>query len=332
MSLEQYANFSNYSVASATVVLSLACLAYIAEWAFTRQVTSARRRDRAAQRALVTTGAGDSGATASVAPTNDTSAADAEYRRELAARIGLSLTVLAFALLVVGVVTRSLASGEFRAPWGNMYEFSMVGITAVIGMFLVMVKLADVNWLGGIVTAFAVIVLGLSMLVYVPAGPLVPALDSYWLVIHVIAAMISAGAFAIGAALSVLYLVRARAEAKTPDIDDREGYIWRLPTAAKMDRLSYRIHAFAFPLYTFAALIAGPIWAYHAWGRAWGWDPKEVWAFITWVAYACYLHARATAGWKGKAAAILALVAFATFMFNYVGVNLFIDGMHSYAK
>ncbi|UPK74645.1 c-type cytochrome biogenesis protein CcsB [Nocardioidaceae bacterium SCSIO 66511] len=331
MSVEQYANFSNYSVASATVVLGLACLAYIVEWALTRQVTSARRRSRAEQRELVSAAGGSVDSTTAAAGETAVDS-DAEFRREVAARIGLSLTVLAFALLAVGVATRIAASGEFRAPWGNMYEFSMAGITAVLGMFLVMVKVADLNWLGGIVTGFGVIVLGLSMLVYVPAGPLVPALDSYWLVLHVVAAMISAGAFAIGAALSVLYLVRARAEARTPEGEDRDGYIWRLPAAAKMDRLSYRIHAFAFPLYTFAALIAGPIWAYHAWGRAWGWDPKEVWAFITWVAYACYLHARATAGWKGKAAAILALVAFATFLFNYVGVNLFVDGLHSYAK
>ncbi|MDN5856456.1 MAG: c-type cytochrome biogenesis protein CcsB, partial [Actinomycetia bacterium] len=200
------------------------------------------------------------------------------------------------------------------------------------GMFLVMVKLADINWLGAIVTGFGVVVLGLSMLVYVPAGPLVPALDSYWLVIHVIAAMLASGAFTVGAALSILYLVRARAEANATEDSDRDGYIWRLPAAGVMDRISYRVHAFAFPVWTFAALIAGPIWAHHAWGRAWGWDPKEIWAFITWVAYAGYLHARATAGWKGKAAAILALVAFSTLIFNYVGVNLFIDGLHSYAK
>ena len=330
MSLEQYANFSNYSVASATVVLTLACLAYIAEWAFTRQVSSARRRSRMRHKELVATGAESSDAATS--PAEPESAETATYRQEAAARIGLSLTILSFALLLVGVVTRSLATGELRVPWGNMYEFSMIGITAVLAMFLIMVKTAGINWLGGIVTGFGVIALGLSMLVYVPAGPLVPALDSYWLVIHVIAAIVAAGAFAIGAGLSVLYLVRARAEANTPDEEDRDGYIWRLPSAAVMDRISYRVHAFAFPLWTFAALIAGPIWAHHAWGRAWGWDPKEVWAFITWVAYACYLHARATAGWKGKSAAILAIIAFSTLVFNYVGVNLFMDGLHSYAK
>ena len=97
--------------------------------------------------------------------------------------------------------------------------------------------------------------------------------------------------------------------------------------------MAYRTHAFAFPVWTFAALIAGPIWAQYAWGRYWGWDPKEVWAFITWVVYAGYLHARATAGWKGHRAAIVALVGLATLWFNFVGINFFFGSgsQHSYA-
>jgi cytochrome c-type biogenesis protein CcsB len=100
-----------------------------------------------------------------------------------------------------------------------------------------------------------------------------------------------------------------------------------------LDRLAYRLHAFGFPIWTFAALVAGPIWAEYAWGSYWNWDPKEVWAFITWVIYAAYLHARATAGWKGKAAAVIALVGFASLLFNFVGINFFFGGgsMHSYA-
>jgi cytochrome c-type biogenesis protein CcsB len=187
-----------------------------------------------------------------------------------------------------------------------------------------------ISWLGPIVTGFVVIVLGLSILVYVPAGPLVPALDSYWLALHVSAAAIAGGAFVVGAGASALFLVKDRAERRSPGSGER-GLLGRLPTTAAMDRLAYRVHAFAFPVWTFAALIAGPIWAQNAWGRYWGWDPKEVWAFITWVVYAGYLHARATAGWRGKGAAVLALIGFATFLFNFVGVNLFISGLHSYA-
>jgi cytochrome c-type biogenesis protein CcsB len=104
----------------------------------------------------------------------------------------------------------------------------------------------------------------------------------------------------------------------------------RLPSAASLDKFAYRMNALVFPLWTFT-IIAGAIWAQAAWGRYWGWDPKETWAFITWVAYACYLHARATAGWKGRKAAYLALIAFACFLFNYYGVNIFVSGKHSYA-
>ncbi len=185
-------------------------------------------------------------------------------------------------------------------------------------------------WLGPLVTGFAVVVLGLSILVYVPAGPLVPALDSYWLVVHVAAAAIAGAAFVVGAGTSAMFLVKERAERRTGG-PVTTGLLGRLPSTGAMDRLAFQVHAFAFPLWTFAALIAGPIWAQAAWGRYWGWDPKEVWAFVTWVVYAGYLHARATAGWRGRGAAVLALVGFATFLFNFVGINLFVSGLHSYA-
>jgi cytochrome c-type biogenesis protein CcsB len=148
-------------------------------------------------------------------------------------------------------------------------------------------------------------------------------------VIHVVAAVIAAGAFAVGAIASALYLVKDRAERRADA--PTTGYVARLPKAAVLDRVAYRVHAFGFPVWTFAALVAGPIWAEYAWGRYWGWDPKEVWAFITWVVYAAYLHARATAGWKGKGAAVIALVGFATLLFNFVGINLFGSGLHSYS-
>ena len=232
-------------------------------------------------------------------------------------------------MLLAGVVTRGLAAE--RVPWGNMYEFGCVAILAALTAYIVLVRVWSIEWVGPIITGFATVVLGASMLVYVPAGPLVPALHSYWLVIHVLGAIIAGSAFLVGAAASALFLVKARAEANTPE-EDRSGFLWRIPSSAAIDQVAYRVHAFAFPIWTFAALIAGPIWAQYAWGRYWGWDPKEVWAFITWTVYAGYLHARATSGWKGKAAAILALVGFATFVFNFVGVNLFVPGLHSYAK
>lgn len=313
MTLEQFAQFSNYAIAAATGILALAFVAYVAQWSFARSLTPERDREL-----VLSDGE---------AATVDTS--DPVVRSDIAGGIGFSLAGLAWLVLLAGVVTRGLAAE--RVPWGNMYEFGCASILVALSAYLVLVKVWSIEWVGPIVTGFGTVVLGASMLVYVPAGPLVPALHSYWLVIHVLGAMISGAAFLVGAAASVLYLIKSRAERTTPQTD-RTGFLWRIPESAKIDQVAYRVHAFAFPIWTFAALIAGPIWAQYAWGRYWGWDPKEVWAFITWVIYAGYLHARATAGWKGKAAAILALIGFASFVFNFVGVNLFVGGLHSYAK
>jgi cytochrome c-type biogenesis protein CcsB len=310
MTLEQYAQASNYLIAAATGVLALAFVAYVAQWGFARKVAPERELVRA-------------GAPAA------SSEEIAEERSDVAGGIGFSLTVLTWLVLLAGVVTRGIAAE--RVPWGNMYEFGCAAILVALSAYIVLVRVWSIEWVGPIITGFGTVVLGASMLVYVPAGPLVPALHSYWLVIHVLGAMISGSAFLVGAAASVLFLIKARAEASTAP-EDRSGFLWRIPSSAAIDQVAYRVHAFAFPIWTFAALIAGPIWAQYAWGRYWGWDPKEVWAFITWTVYAGYLHARATAGWKGKAAAILALVGFTTFVFNFVGVNLFVGGLHSYAK
>ncbi|MFZ5849957.1 MAG: c-type cytochrome biogenesis protein CcsB [Actinomycetota bacterium] len=241
-------------------------------------------------------------------------------------RVAVSLTVLGFALHLAGLVARGLAAG--RVPWGNMYEFSSAAALAVTAVFLLLLLRYDVRYLGVFVMVPVVSTLGLAVTVlYVPAGALVPSLDSYWLVIHVSAAVLSAGAFTLGAAVSVLYLLRARAERR----DTVGALLGRFPPAAVLDRTAYQIHAFVFPLWTFA-IIAGAIWAENAWGRYWGWDPKETWAFITWVVYAGYLHARATAGWRGQRTAVIALVGFTAFLFNYFGVNLLITGLHSYAR
>ena len=311
MTLEQLAQFSNYAIASATGILALAFVAYVAQWGFARKV--------APDRELVTAGS---------APAVNDEQSNAE-RSDVAGGIGFSLTSLAAVVLLAGVLSRGLAAE--RVPWGNMYEFGCAAILVALTAYIVLVRIWSIDWVGPIITGFGTVVLGLSMLVYVPAGPLVPALHSYWLVIHVLGAMLAGSAFLVGAAASVLFLIKSRAERTTPEAE-RVGFLWSIPESAKIDQIAYRVHAFAFPIWTFAALIAGPIWAQYSWGRYWGWDPKEVWAFITWVVYAGYLHARATAGWKGKAAAIVALIGFACFIFNFVGVNLYVPGLHSYAK
>ena len=321
MSPETYAHVSNLLIPTATVIYALAMVSHAMEWALGRAAVSSKV---AAKEEVLVGSGGETVAPAAPAEEPSTERLDA------ASRIGLLLTWLGFVFHLGGVVTRGLAAG--RVPWGNMYEFSITASLAVAIVYLIFVQRYKLQWLGLGVTLVVAAVLGLATLaLYTPAGPLVPALHSYWLVIHVLGAMIAGAAFLVGAAASVLYLVKSKAEATTSE-DERTGFLWRIPPSAAIDQVAYRVHAFAFPIWTFAALIAGPIWAQYAWGRYWGWDPKEVWAFITWVVYAGYLHARATAGWKGKAAAILALVGFATFVFNFTGVNLFVGGMHSYAK
>jgi cytochrome c-type biogenesis protein CcsB len=178
-----------------------------------------------------------------------------------------------------------------------------------------------------------VLALGLAeTLIYTPAGPLVPALQSYWLSIHVTAMTLATGIFFVAAVLGVMYLVaeRYRARIAAGKAKPGNGLIDRIPSAATLDKLTYRTVVFGFPVWTFG-VIAGAIWADQAWGRYWGWDPVETWAFITWVIYAAYLHARATAGWRGARAHYIQLLGFASLVTNMLVVQVFITGMHSYA-
>lgn len=320
MTLLQYAQFSSAALMSAAIVYSLALLAHIAEWASMRSV-ALPRADAVLAMSPPVLGS---------RPRADESAGSntADVRRtQLFGRIGVSLTILGFGLNVAAMVARGLAAE--RVPWGNMYEFTIAACVGTVGMYLFFLSRSPIRWLGLPVVAVTLTMLMLAILLLeLPAGPLVPALRSYWLYIHVTAAILATGAFTVGAVTSALYLARNRAEMNRLPVS---GWTTRLPSAEVMDQFAYRAHAFGFPLWTFAALIAGPIWARYAWGRYWGWDPKEVWAFITWVAYAAYLHARATGGWRGKGAAILALIGFATLVFNFVGINLFGSGLHSYS-
>lgn len=231
--------------------------------------------------------------------------------------IGMSLTWLATGLLLVGVVLRGFWAG--RVPWGNMYEFSITSALGILVVFLIWSTTRDLRWLGMFITIPTLLTLGLAVTVlYTEAAQLVPALKSYWLVIHVLAAIICGGAFTVAAATAGLSLIADR------------HWIKQIPSRESLEKLTHRIIAFSFPLWTFA-VVAGAIWAENAWGRYWGWDPKETWAFITWVVYAAYLHARSTAGWKHQKASVIALVGWLAFLINYFGVNLFVNSLHSYA-
>jgi cytochrome c-type biogenesis protein CcsB len=220
-------------------------------------------------------------------------------------------------------------------PWGNMYEFSSAAALVAVTGFLVLVLRGRVDRsLGAFVMLPVVLYLGLAgTVLYTAVGPLVPALNSYWIKIHVFAAILASGAFLLSGVVALLYLLRVRHDGQvtagtTPRFPLSLGA--SLPAAQVLDRVSYAVIAFAFPIWTFA-IIAGAIWAEAAWGRYWGWDPKETWSFITWVLYAGYLHARATAGWKGRKAAWVAVAAAVALIIDYYVVNIFVVGLHSYA-
>ena len=246
-------------------------------------------------------------------------------RTEKIARIATAMMILGFLLLLAGVISRGLSAG--RAPWGNMYEYSITGALAFTAAYLGALRKYDLRWLGIFVSISVLLALGTAVTVlYVPSAPLVPALKSAWLVIHVSTAIISGGIFLLSNIIAGAFLFLDSMEKK----GERAPWAKRLPSLDVLDQLSYRLVAFVFPLWTFS-VIAGAIWAESAWGRYWGWDPKETWAFITWVAYAAYLHARVTIGWRGRRAAWLCIFAGSTFLFNYIYVNIWGTGKHTYS-
>jgi cytochrome c-type biogenesis protein CcsB len=246
-------------------------------------------------------------------------------------RTAIGLTFLGAATHLAGVITRSIAVD--RVPWGDMYEF-VITLTLVTMLFFIGIMLRFRAWhLGLFVTGAVMVALGLAQtVIYTAAGPLVPALKSYWLAIHVAAMTLSTGIFFVAAVLGVIYLFAERYERQVAagQAPADHGIFRRLPGAEALDRLTYRTVVFGFPIWTFG-IIAGAIWADQAWGRYWGWDPVETWAFITWVVYACFLHARATAGWRGKRAAYIQILGFSCLLFNILVVQTFITGLHSYA-
>ena len=243
----------------------------------------------------------------------------------------LALAVIAVAAHLGAVVTRGLA--VHRPPWGNMYEF-VTALTCVAAIFFIYVMVRYRAWtLGVFVIGAVVVALGLAeTLIYTAAGQLVPALQSYWLAIHVTAMTLATGIFFVAFVLGVVYLAVDRYHRRVAAGRAEPGHaiIRRLPSMEQLDRLTYRTVVFGFPVWTFG-VIAGGIWADQAWGRYWGWDPVETWAFITWVLYAAYLHARSTAGWRGRRAHYIQLLGFASLTFNIMVVQVFITGLHSYA-
>jgi len=302
-------------------------------------------------------------------------AAELVAERGWAASAAMLVTAVGLAADVAAAATRGLAVG--RVPWGNMFEYSvMVSIVVTAGFLVWALRRTEVRPLGGFFVVLALLALGAGRFgLYAEAGPLVPALQSGWLRIHVLAAIIGSSLLTIASVFSALYLIKERWErrrrpplvagaARTADPEEVAGalsrygtatpaptkpasapaapppappapgalaaLVARLPAAGTLDALAYRTTVIAFPIWTFA-IMAGAIWAQSAWGRYWGWDPKETWSFITWVVYAAYLHARATAGWRARRAAWIALAGLVATIINFYVVNTVVVGLHSYS-
>jgi len=280
-----------------------------------------------------TPGSGPAGAVDPAGPTIDKSTGTGGERTGwsavgLAGWFAIGATVLGALFHLACLVTRGIAAE--RLPWGNMYEYVLAITFVGVAAWLVMVyRRPSLRLLGLFVALVMVALLGLAGLVfYTPITPLVPALESYWYAIHVSTIMASSGVLLLGSIPAAMFLLRHGYE------QGRRGFPYllakRVPAAVSLERLTFGLHAFGFPVFTFA-VIAGAIWAEHAWSRPWAWDPKETWAFISWVIYAGYLHARATPSVRRTTVTWIAILGFLTMLMNLFGVNYFFESLHSYA-
>jgi len=251
--------------------------------------------------------------------------------------IGSVASYVAYAGLIVQTVAiglrwkESYDMGVGHAPMSNLYE-SIVFFTWTIVLILAYIDFRyKYRVVGAFVVPFSLLGMAWAQLgMNTGIEPLVPALQSNWLLYHVITCFLGYAAFAVACGVSMMYLIKAAVEG-----DDSSkpagGLMSMFPPIKVLDDLSYRAIMIGFPLLTLG-IITGAAWANYAWGTYWSWDPKETWSLITWFVYAAYLHARITRGWVGKRAAWLAVIGFAATLFCYLGVNLFLSGLHSYGN
>ncbi|OJZ76281.1 c-type cytochrome biogenesis protein CcsB [Mycobacterium paraffinicum] len=312
------ARYSDWAFTSAVVALVIALLLLAYELAY----AGGRRVDRR-ERVLAGAVASDSGTPGIIA--------DVPGRPldERVGRAGLAVVYLGIGLLFACIVLRGLAT--VRVPWGNMYEFinltCMCGLLA--GAFVLRRPQYRPLWVFLLVPVLILLTVSGRWL-YTNAAPVMPALQSYWLPIHVSVVSLGSGVFMVAGIASILFLLRT-SRLGEPDAEGALArMVRRFPDAQTLDRVAYRTTIFAFPVFGFG-VIFGAIWAEEAWGRYWGWDPKETVSFVAWVIYAAYLHARSTAGWRDRKAAWINVAGFVAMVFNLFFVNLVTVGLHSYA-
>jgi len=328
------ARYSDWAFTSSVVVLVAALLLLAVELAYSRgRRVESRELVGAAAAATLGRAAAASGTSATVGADSVTPGvvADAPKRPldERVGKAGLALVYVGMGLLLVCIVLRGLATA--RVPWGNMYEF--INLTCFSGLVAgaIVLRKPQYRALWVFVLVPVLILLTVSgRWLYTNAAPVMPALQSYWLPIHVSVVSLGSGVFLVAGVASILFLLKMSPLGQPGPESAARRIVQRLPDAQTLDRIAYRTTIFAFPVFGFG-VIFGAIWAEEAWGRYWGWDPKETVAFIAWVVYAAYLHARSTAGWRDRKAAWINVVGFVAMVFNLFFINLVVTGLHSYA-
>jgi cytochrome c-type biogenesis protein CcsB len=322
---ETLSQYSDWAFRSAVGVYVLAMVFYLVEQAFGK--VAERAATHTEMRELI---AAD-GTTINVSETSSLEDAPVEEsgsrsRTQRFGRMGASLTVLGALIQLGSIVLRGLAT--HRWPLGNMYEYISFITFVAVATWLVLMRRFDIRRIGAWILLPVTILMFLGgTKLYATAAPVQPALQSYWLIIHVTVISASSGLLLVPGISSLFYLFRSANETNPKRF---AKLVTKIPAKDTLDRVAYRVTIFAFPFYTFG-IICGAIWAESAWGRFWGWDPKETTAFVAWVIYAAYLHSRATAGFKGNRAAIINALGFATMIFNLFFINLVTTGLHSYA-
>jgi cytochrome c-type biogenesis protein CcsB len=337
-------DLSTLLVWGAMTALTIALVAYAVDLA-----SIAERAQRRAPAKAAAAPVGSRTSTAVATPPSGTAGvagggAPDDGRSLRAEGIARTTTHLGIVLLLGAVVTRGLAAG--RWPTANMYEFTVVGALVATSVLAIVQRRRVIAFVGVLVLGIAVLALALGLLVFfIRADAVQPALQSYWLIIHVGVAITATGVFTVAFAASVLQVMQDVREQGPRSADEparrtdglrrwvtgpRFGWLQQVPSARELEAQAFRLNAVGFVLWTFT-LIGGAIWAEHAWGRYWGWDPKEVGTFVAWVVYAAYLHARTTRGWSGRKAAYFVFVGYAVVLANFTVVNLFVTGKHSYS-
>lgn len=226
-----------------------------------------------------------------------------------------------FMFHTIALITRGIAAG--RVPLTNQYEFATSFAWGIALCFMFFECKYSFRAMGAFVSPIIFIIIGYAAMQSKGIRPLMPALQSNWLIFHVATAVIGYGAFGVACGVSFMYLLKNK-------FKEDDFFKKHMPSLEKLDLISYRAIALGF-LFLTLCIVTGAIWAEAAWGRYWAWDPKETWSFITWIIYSIYLHARIMRGWTGKKAALFSVIGFICVLFTYIGVNTLLPSIHSYA-